>query len=239
MPTHLQRKIIRGVLALGLAMSFSDSCLSAPKSEERRSDEKFLSLNIEERHLPMVAQQSRRRIKIHIQNALDNVSSGEYISGKTHVKMARDILSASLSLMPYMNLFDLLHETRHEILNGDRYIFNHNLLAINKELSRLSGYFPEEAFDLKQKLTRLYSESETMENDELAVKLSSVIADYSQKTGYIPYFSLQSCLYNVEHEIGKETPNQLKLESVLQDAGNLLEVADMDYQTPLDRIRFG
>ena len=234
MSVRRKRKYLKGILSLGLALMFSDNCIADSVTEERRSEERILSLSIEKNHLPTIAMITGRRLRQHVDSATCCSASGDIAAVKTHLKVARELLYASQMLMPYMGLFDLLQETRQDIRQGDRYLFHYNQLAISREVSGLQVYFPKIAGDIKKKLGEVYALAESTDDAVLANELNGIISTLSQEINYLPILAVQLGVLRAEKEVENDRPDNNKLRNILELTSQVLASSDRNYWTPFE-----
>ena len=229
MKSTIRNRYIKGIFALGLALTLSNNCFPASEKEEQRQEEKVLSFNIEETDHKKMAITSARKINAHIDHAiyLANSSTSELLG---HMQATREIVNALQILMPHMQLIDMLSVMQNELSRGEYYKFHNDVIKFNRKLNDIQSYMPKFAANLKDGLQTIeYLVKENEEPTTINRQFSLFYAELAKQVAYIPINYLENNLKKIEKILNNKTPQQQKLLTVLEESKQYLQLCN-DYQ---------
>lgn len=226
MKSNLRKKYIKGIFALGLALTLSNSYLPLSAQEEQRQEEKLLRFDVNENDYRRIANLSGNKIKEHIDHAIYLTNSGQN-NIQHDLQVTKEILNALQMLMPQMQLIGMLNPLHDELLSGDYYQFHYDVLNVVKKANELQSYTPEFVTSVKTGLDNIESLIKQGETQTSIVQqFSSFYDDVVKQAAYIPIDDLEKKLKKIEKTLNLNVPDQQQLLTLLHESKQCLDNCD-------------
>ncbi|MDX1810889.1 MAG: hypothetical protein R3240_03010 [Gammaproteobacteria bacterium] len=186
MKLNLRNRYLKGIFAIGLALSMSYSSLPFSSSEDLRREEQLLRFDIGEKDYRRLSTTSGRQMRSHVEHAVfsPDLDNEERLR---HLKIAEEISNALHTLMPHMHLVEQLNTLQQDLAENDYFLFYYDLHNAIQDVKEFEPFTPKFSARLYHGLKNLEDMArQDVTSDILHTQLAELHTEASRLSTYLP-----------------------------------------------------